>query len=87
MAKFVDITNVKPCLKDSVHQQLFRHGIEVEALGGDVPCVEVSGMSGQGLESLVETISVVAELMELRVGHTGKAQGMIVESKLLKGLG
>lgn len=59
----------------------------MEALGGDVPCVEVSGMSGHGLDSLVETISVVAELMELRVEHAGKAQGMIVESKLLKGLG
>ena len=56
-------------------------------MGGDVPSVEISGLTGQGLDQLMETISAVAEMQDLRAEHQGRACGRIIESKLQKGLG
>jgi translation initiation factor IF-2 len=49
--------------------------------------VEVSGLTGKGLDDLVETISATAEIMEIRGESEGKAHGFVIESKLQKGLG
>lgn len=62
-------------------------GIEVEPLGGDVPVVPVSGLTGQGLPELVETLSAMAELQEMRAEQDGPVHGCIIESKVQKGLG
>ena len=62
-------------------------GIQLEAMGGDVPSVEISGLTGQGLDQLMETITAVAEMQDLRTEHEGRACGRIIESKLQKGLG
>jgi translation initiation factor IF-2 len=62
-------------------------GIQVEALGGEVPAVEVSGLTGQGLPDLLETLSAMAEMQNIRAGGTGHAQGYVLESKVHKGLG
>ena len=56
-------------------------------MGGDVPSVEISGLIGKGLDQLVETITAVAEMQDLRADSKGHAYGRIVESKLQKGLG
>lgn len=61
--------------------------MELEAFGGEIPSVEVSGLTGLGLADLVETISASAEIMELKAEREGKAQGYIIESKVQKGLG
>ena len=66
---------------------LWAEGIELEVMGGDVPSVEVSGLTGQGLEQLVETISLVAELQEIRAEPDGMAHGYVLESKKVKGFG
>jgi translation initiation factor IF-2 len=62
-------------------------GVQLEAMGGDVPSVEISGLTGKGLDQLVETITAVAEMQDLRADSNGQAYGRIVESKLQKGLG
>jgi translation initiation factor IF-2 len=62
-------------------------GIQVEALGGDVPAVPVSGLMGKGLPELVETLSAVAEMQDLRAVREGNAEGYILESNVHKGLG
>jgi translation initiation factor IF-2 len=62
-------------------------GIQLEAMGGDVPSVEISGLTGQGLDQLVETITAVAEMQDLRADQDGQACGRIIESKVQKGLG
>ena len=59
----------------------------METFGGDVPVVHVSGLTGQGLPQLVETISLVAEMRDLRAEDSGTAQGYVLESKVDKGLG
>ena len=66
---------------------LFAEGIHLDGYGGDVPFVEVSGLTGKGLDNLMETISLVSELMELRAEREGTAVGYILESKIVKGFG
>ncbi|EJD05785.1 initiation factor 2 [Fomitiporia mediterranea MF3/22] len=70
-----------------VQSALWAEGIELEAMGGDVPSVEVSGLTGHGLGELVETISLLAELQDIRSEAEGPAYGYILESKVQKGLG
>lgn len=62
-------------------------GIEVEEFGGDVPCVEVSSVSGKGLPELLETISAIAEYRELKAEREGRVEGRVLESRVEKGRG
>lgn len=66
---------------------LLAEGIQLEAFGGEVPSVPVSGLTGHGLDQLVETISVMAEMQDLRAEREGKVQGYVLESNVHKGLG
>lgn len=70
-----------------MQSELWAEGIELESMGGDIPSVEVSGITGQGLDQLVETISALAELQDIRAEIDGPAHGYILESKVQKGLG
>lgn len=73
---------------NKVHSELFENGLEVEAIGGDIPCVEVSSHTKQGLDDLVETINVVAEVRDLRAETEGiPSEGRVVESRIDKGKG
>lgn len=62
-------------------------GIQLESYGGDIPAVYVSGLTGQGLPDLVETLAALAEMQDLRAEQTGFAFGEILESKVQRGLG
>ena len=66
---------------------LLAEGVPLDGYGGEVPYVEVSGLTGKGLDNLMETISLVSELMELRAEREGAAVGYILESKIVKGFG
>ncbi|TFK42717.1 hypothetical protein BDQ12DRAFT_696192 [Crucibulum laeve] len=72
---------------ESVEHALLSEGIQLEVFGGDVPSVHVSGLTGQGLPNLVETLSVMAEMQDLRAERDGPVYGHILESKMQKGLG
>jgi translation initiation factor IF-2 len=61
--------------------------IQLEVFGGDVPSVEISGLTGHGLPQLVETLSAMAELQDLRAERDGPVHGYVLESKVHKGLG
>lgn len=73
--------------QENVQNSLLAEGIQLEAFGGDVPCVPVSGLTGMGLDDLTETISLVAETQELRAERDGDIHGYVLESKIRKGLG
>jgi translation initiation factor IF-2 len=62
-------------------------GVYLEDDGGDVPSVEVSGLKGIGLDSLVETLATVAEVRDLRASRENKAEGFVLESRVEKGRG
>ncbi|KAH0830453.1 hypothetical protein J3R83DRAFT_1850 [Lanmaoa asiatica] len=66
---------------------LLSAGVPLEEGGGDVPCVTVSGLTGSGLPELVETIALVADVMDLRAEQICTPVGYVLESRILKGFG
>ncbi|MFZ1815482.1 MAG: translation initiation factor IF-2 [Rhizobiaceae bacterium] len=70
-----------------VRTELLQHEIFVESMGGDVLDVEVSAKTGTGLDKLLETILLQAEVMELRANPERPAEGVVVEAELDKGRG
>jgi translation initiation factor IF-2 len=70
-----------------VINELLQHEIVVESLGGDVQVVEVSATKKMGLENLLESILIQAEVMDLRANPVRSAEGVVIESKLDKGRG
>ncbi|MGI6213282.1 MAG: translation initiation factor IF-2 [Christensenellales bacterium] len=72
---------------DRVLQQLTEYELVPEAWGGDIPVVNVSAKTGQGVEELLETIFITADLAELKANPNRSASGVIIEAKLDKGKG
>ena len=70
-----------------VRTELLQHEVIVEEMSGDVLDVEVSAMTGQGLDSLVENIALQAELLDLRANPDRPAEGAVIEAKLDVGRG
>ncbi|KAJ7470270.1 hypothetical protein FB451DRAFT_1037721 [Mycena latifolia] len=75
------------CDVDALQKALLVEDIHVEDLGGDTPSVQVSGLTGTGLPDLVETLSLIAEIQDLRAEPDGIVFGYVIESKVVKGLG
>ncbi len=63
-------------------QQLYSLGVLPDNMGGDVPFVETSAVTGQGIDELLEAILLVAELKELRANPDKSAQGTCLEAHL-----
>lgn len=72
---------------DRVLQQLTEHSVVPEQWGGDVICVPVSAKTHEGIDSLLENILLVAEMMELKANPGRKAKGIVIEARLDKGRG
>ncbi len=70
-----------------VRAQLTEHNVITEELGGDVPSVEISATRGDGLDELLETIDLMAQIMELKASPKPLASGVVVESRLDMGMG
>jgi len=70
-----------------VRTELLQHNVVVEAMSGDVLDVEVSAMTGQGLDKLLENIALQAELLELKANPDRPAEGAVIEAKLDVGRG
>lgn len=75
----IDKSTVRP---DRVRRQLAEHELAPEELGGDNICVEVSAVSGEGLDHLLEMILLQAEIMELKADPDLPASGVVIEAKL-----
>ncbi len=72
---------------DRVMQQLTEHGLIPTKWGGETEVVPVSALTGQGVDELLETILLTAELMELKADPSAPFQGTVIEAKLDKGRG
>ena len=72
---------------DKVKQELTEHGLVPEEWGGDVICVPVSAKTKMGIDKLLETINLVAEMLELKANPDRSAKGVVIEAKLDKGRG
>lgn len=72
---------------DRVKQQLQKHGFTPEDWGGDIICCPVSGVTGEGVDALLENILVQAEVLELSANPSRRANGYVIEAELQQGLG
>ncbi|HBN38378.1 MAG TPA: translation initiation factor IF-2, partial [Ruminococcaceae bacterium] len=72
---------------DRIMQQLTEHELVPEEWGGDVICVPVSAKTRMGIDKLLETILLVAEMAELKANPDRTAKGVVIEAKLDKGRG
>ncbi|MFO1144229.1 MAG: translation initiation factor IF-2 [Amaricoccus sp.] len=70
-----------------VRTQLLSHEIVVEEMGGEVLDVEVSALTGKGLDTLLEDIALQAELLDLTANPDRQAEGAVIEAKLDVGRG
>ena len=80
----IDKANADP---DRVMQELSKHDVIPESWGGDTIFVKVSALTGQGIDMLLENISLQAEIMELKAIDKGPASGTVIESRLDRGRG
>ncbi len=72
---------------DNVRNQLLNHGVIVEQRSGDVPDVEISALTGEGIEDLLDIVWLQAELLELSANPSRAAEGAVIEAKLDVGRG
>ena len=72
---------------DRIKQELTEFELIPEEWGGTTLYVEVSALNGDGIDNLLETIKLQAEIMDLRESPKGKAEGVIIESKIEVGRG
>ena len=72
---------------DQIMQELTKYDLVPEQWGGDVICVPVSAHTRMGLDDLLETILLVAEVKELKANPDRRAKGIVIEAKLDKGRG
>ena len=72
---------------DRVKQQLQKRGLTPEDWGGDIICCPVSGVTGLGVDELLENILVQAEVLELQANPNRRANGYVIEAELQQGLG
>ncbi|MBD3375829.1 translation initiation factor IF-2 [candidate division KSB1 bacterium] len=72
---------------DLIRKQLSEHGVLVEQWGGKYQAVEISAKTGENLDSLLESILLEAEILDLKANPDRKAKGVIIESKLDRGKG
>jgi translation initiation factor IF-2 len=72
---------------DKVRTDLLQHEVVVEKMSGEVQDVEVSAITGQGLDTLLEAIALQAEILELKANPDRAALGAVIEAKLDVGRG
>jgi translation initiation factor IF-2 len=72
---------------ERIKQELVAQGVVPEDWGGDTMFVEVSAKTGQGIDGLLESVLLQAEVLELRAPKETLAKGLVIESRLDKGRG
>src|SRR5215203_4305810 len=72
---------------ERIKQQLAQHGLLIEEYGGETVCVEISARKKINIDTLLEMILLVADLLELKASPGRLAMGTILEAKLDKSRG
>lgn len=72
---------------DAVKQELTKYNLLPEEWGGDVICVPVSALTHQGIDQLLESVLLVADVKEYKANPNRRAKGIVIEAKLDKGRG
>lgn len=72
---------------EQAKQQLLQHGVQLEEFGGDVQAVEISALNGTNFDGLLEAITTLAELHDLKANRNCPVEGIVLESRKDKGKG
>lgn len=72
---------------ERVKQELTQHEVIAEDWGGDVICVPVSALKGEGIDNLLDAVLLQAEVLELKASVNTPAKAVVIESRLDKGRG
>ena len=72
---------------DNIRQALTQHDLVPEEWGGDVMCIPVSAHTRMGIDELLESVLLIAEVKELKANPNRLAKGLVIEAKLDKGRG
>lgn len=72
---------------ERIKQELVAQGVVPEDWGGDTMFVEVSAKTGQGIDALLESVLLQAEVLELKAAKDAPARGIVIESRLDRGRG
>ena len=72
---------------EKILTELSQKNVLTEEWGGDTICIKVSAITGEGIDQLLEAISLQSEILELKASAEGAATGTVVESSLDKGKG
>ncbi len=75
----IDKPNAEP---EKVKSQLAEHQIFVEGYGGNIPTVNISAKTGEGIDDLLDVVLLLAEMENLQANPTENASGFVIESKL-----
>jgi translation initiation factor IF-2 len=80
----IDKENADP---ERVKQELSKYEVIPESWGGDTIFINVSALTGEGVDDLLESILLQTEILELKAIESGPASGAVIESRLDKGRG
>ncbi len=80
----IDKPDAKP---ERIRTEMAEHNITPEEWGGNIPFVDISAKSGQGIDLLLETLLAIAEMQELKANPNRYAMGTVIESKMDKNIG
>lgn len=80
----IDLSTANP---ERVKQELAQQGVVIEEYGGEILCAEISAKYGEGVDHLLELLLLQAEVLELKANPDKPAQGVVIESRLDRGMG
>ena len=72
---------------DAIKSDLTKYDLVPEDWGGDTICVPVSALTGEGIDSLLESVLLVSEMRDLKANPARRAKGIVIEARLDKGRG
>ncbi|MGL5019704.1 MAG: translation initiation factor IF-2 [Luteolibacter sp.] len=72
---------------DRVKSQLAEHGLQTTDFGGDTEFAEVSALTGQGMDDLLDLMALQAEVLELKANPKGTARAAVIEARVVPGRG
>ena len=80
----IDKPNANP---DRVMQEMSAEGLTPEEWGGDIPFIKLSAKTGEGVDTLIDTLLAIAEVSELKANPNRYAVGTVIESRIDKQMG
>ena len=72
---------------DAIKSDLTKYDLVPEDWGGETICVPVSALTGEGIDSLLESVLLVSEMRDLKANPARRAKGIVIEARLDKGRG